>query len=234
MPPEISVIIPAFNEEKYIKYPMEGLRKQTFKDFETIVVDGGSEDGTVRIARRFAKVIVVRKRGVSAARNAGARIARGRILFFLDADTKPSPGLLETYHRIFSDKSVAAATGPVYTLEKTKRRIILGYKFVSVIFVKASILAGNPLIVGSNFAMRADKFKKSGGFNEKLITYEDWDMSGRIQRYGRVEYSDDATVYTSVRRILAWGVFGYFLFYLTNVIMYYALKKTRNNYKVIR
>ncbi len=234
MPPEISVIIPAFNEEKYIRYPIEGLKSQTFTDFETIVVDGGSEDRTVQVARRSSKVIESRKRGVSGARNKGAEIAKGRIFLFLDADTKPSKGLLEAYHKVFSDKEVVAATGPIYPLEKTKRRINMGYSFVSILFVKLSIILRKPKIVGSNFAIRADKFRKSGGFNEKLMTYEDWDLSDRIKKYGKIRYSDDAKVYTSARRIIAWGISGYFLFYLINIIMYHVLRKTRNNYKVIR
>ena len=234
MVPEISVIIPAFNEEKYIKYPLEGLKVQSFTDFETIVVDGGSEDKTVRIAKRYAKVIVNRKRGVSAARNLGAQNAKGKILFFLDADTKPSPSLLESYHKAFLDKSIIAATGPIYPLEKTKRRINVGYSFVSILFVKISILLKSPTIVGSNFAIRADTFRKVKGFNEKLITYEDWDLSGRIKGFGKIRYIGESKVYTSARRVIAWGLFGYFLFYLTNMLMYHALKKTRDNYRVIR
>ena len=119
-------------------------------------------------------------------------------------------------------------------MEKIKGRISIGYSFVSVLFVKLSIILRNPTIVGSNFAIRADKFRKSGGFNEKLMTYEDWDLSGRIKRYGKIRYSNDAKVYTSARRIIAWGISGYILFYLTNIIMYHALRRTRNNYKVIR
>lgn len=234
MKPEISVIIPAFNEEKYIRYPLEGLKRQKFRSFEVIVVDGHSEDRTAQIARRGARLLTIRKRGVSVARNFGAESAKGRILLFMDADTKPSPGLLDEYHSIFSDSSVVAATGPIYPLESTKFRIRAGYLFVSVIFVKLSIMLKRPTIVGSNFAVRADVFRKVKGFNEKLMTYEDWDLSGRISRMGRIRYSEDAKVYTSARRIMAWGLFGYFLFYMTNMMMYHVLKKTRNNYKVIR
>ena len=78
--PEISVIIPALNEQKYIGNPLGGLKSQTFKDFETIVVDGGSKDRTVSIARKSAKVIVCREKGVSAARNRGAAAVRIYIL----------------------------------------------------------------------------------------------------------------------------------------------------------
>ncbi len=231
---EISVVIPALNEQKYIKYSLSGLKRQTFKNFETIVVDGGSEDGTAALARKYAKVIMYTKRGAASGRNRGAKIAKGRIILFLDADTKPTPRLLETYSKIFSDKDVAVATGPIYPLERTRATVRLGYSFVSKSFTRLSILIGLPAIAGSNFAVRADAFRKAGGFNEKFITYEDWDLSGRIKKYGKIVYSKDAVVYTSARRVLAWGVIGYFLFYAINILMYYFLRRARTNYTDIR
>ena len=56
--PKISVIIPALNEEKYIRHSLDGLSHQTFKDFEIIVVDSNSKDRTRQIAKKYAKVIV--------------------------------------------------------------------------------------------------------------------------------------------------------------------------------
>lgn len=232
--PEISVIVPALNEEKYIHNVIDGLEKQTFKDFETIVVDGGSEDNTVKIVKKHAKVIVSYRKGAGSARNAGAKAAKGDILLFLDADTRPSKQLLDTYHKMFQDDKVVAATGPIYPLERSKLRIWIGYKFISVYFVKASMLVGRPSIVGSNFAARKSVFEKANGFNEKFITYEDWDLSNRLKKYGKIAYSDNAMVNTSARRIAAWGVSGYFIFYTINMFMYHFLKRSRTNYKKIR
>ncbi|MDE1768825.1 MAG: glycosyltransferase [Candidatus Micrarchaeota archaeon] len=232
--PYMSVIIPALNEQKYIKYPIDGLKKQTFRDFETIVVDGGSEDRTRSIARKHAKVTVALRKGVAAGRNKGAVVSRGKILVFIDADTKPSRALLATYADAFKDKRVVAATGPIYPLEKTSRRIRLGYGFVSVPFVKLSILLGRPSIVGSNFAVRTESFIKAGGFDPKLITYEDWDLSMRLKKFGKIVYLDDAVVHTSARRIVAWGVWGYLLYYVINMFMYTFLKRARKNYTEIR
>ena len=234
MTPEISVIIPALNEQKYIGHVLSGLDRQTFRDFEAIVVDGGSQDKTRKLARKHAKVIVSRKNGAGAARNAGAKQARGRVLLFLDADTMPSPGLLRAYHGAFSDGGVAASSGPIYPLEKAPRRVRWGYKFVSVYFVKASILLHRPSLVGSNFAVRADVFRKAMGFNEQYITYEDWDLSNRLKRYGAIKYTDDAVVHTSARRVAAWGVSGYLIYYIVNMMLYHLLRRPRSSYKRIR
>ena len=179
-------------------------------------------------------MIVSRKEGAAAARNTGARAARGSVLLFLDADTEPSPSLLRSYHTAFRDNSVVASTGPIYPIEQARRAVRWGYKFVSVYFVKASILLHRPSIVGSNFAARADAFRKAGGFNDKFITYEDWDLSNRLKRYGKVRYMDSAKVYTSSRRIAAWGIKGFFGYYLVNIFLYHATKKPSASYKRIR
>jgi glycosyltransferase involved in cell wall biosynthesis len=232
--PAISVIIPALNEEKYIRSTLEALEKQQFRDFEVIVADGRSTDKTARIARKHAKVVIDYGKNAASGRNSGAKSARGTILVFIDADTRPSTGLLESYHKAFADKNVAVATGPIHPLEKSSLMVRLGYWFVSVSFVKLSILMGNPAIVGSNFAVSAKEFRNANGFDERLATYEDWDLSKRLKGHGKTRYCDDAAVYTSNRRIVAWGIWGYFIFYVINIIMYHMLKRSLQNYKKIR
>lgn len=123
------------------------------------------------------------------ARNSGARAAKGRLLLFLDADTRPSPGLLETYRKVFKEDDVVAATGPVLPLEKARATVAAGYFFVSMVFVKASILLSRPCIVGSNFAVRKDSFMKAKGFNSKMITYDIRPLSGICFQKDRVSIS---------------------------------------------
>ena len=230
----ISVVIPAFNEEKYIWTVLNGLKAQTFKDFETIVVDGGSSDKTRKIARTCAKVIIEPKSGIGRARNKGACAAYGKIIVFLDADTKPCSKLLETYYGALQKKGVIAATGPILPLEKSGKRMNLGYRIVSVLFVKLSILLGRPSIVGLNFAVRRDAFRKVGGFNNKFITYEDWDLSLRLRKAGNIRFMDDAVVQTSTRRIKAWGVFGFFTYHIGNIFRYQLFRKPKDSYEPIR
>ncbi|HUB92676.1 MAG TPA: glycosyltransferase [Candidatus Saccharimonadales bacterium] len=234
MNPEISVIIPALNEEGYIAPTLAGLRKQTFKSFETIVVDGGSKDRTVKLAERSARVILEKRKGPAVARNAGARIARGRILLFLDADTRASPNLLATYHEKFKSGRTVAATGPIMPLERSNFLVRSGYWFVSMVFVRASIMLHRPCIVGANFAVRRDMFRKAKGFNPKMITYEDWDLSLKLKRLGGTRFIKKAIVYTSVRRIREWGVFGFFRYYMGNIARYTFLKKPKEDYNPVR
>lgn len=232
--PLISVIIPSLNEEKYIGKTLQSLRRQTFKDYETILVDNHSNDRTREIAKEYAKVIEDKRKGVGLARNIGARSAKGKILLFLDADTMASENLLLEYASVFADGEVVAATGPILPLEKTSRFVAESYKFVSVSFVKLSILVRRPSVVGANFAVRRSTFDRAGGFDEKLLTYEDWNLSNKLKKYGKIRYVDNALVYTSARRIFAWGVFGFFLYYVTNMFKYHATKKPRGDYVPIR
>ncbi|MDP2717349.1 MAG: glycosyltransferase family A protein, partial [Candidatus Micrarchaeota archaeon] len=83
----VSVIIPAYNEEKTLARTISSIRRQDFVADEIIVADGGSSDGTLDIAGAMAdQVVVEKKRTISAGRQAGAKIAQGRWLAFADAD----------------------------------------------------------------------------------------------------------------------------------------------------
>lgn len=234
MKPEISVIIPAFNEEKYIHTVFEGLSRQTFKNFEIIVVDGNSADRTREIARKYGKVIVDRRPRIGIARNSGAKIASGDILFFTNADTRASMDLLKTYHESFKKSEVVAATGPLIPLEDTTHFIRFGYKFASVWLAKFFFKTGKPTMTGSNLAVRRSTFRKCGGFDESLVTYEDLDLAHRLIHYGDVKYIDCAVVATSTRRIVKWGVIKYILFNMSNVVLYNLFHRAKEHYEPIR
>src|SRR3989338_1007194 len=88
MKPRISVIIPTLNEKKYLKKCLDSLKRQGMRNYEIIVVDSYSTDGTVQLARKYGKVVFEKRKGPGAARNAGARHARGSILVFADADVR--------------------------------------------------------------------------------------------------------------------------------------------------
>ncbi len=235
MRPEISIVIPAFNEEKYIKYPLDGIKRQTFRNFEIIVVDGGSTDMTSKIVKKNGgKVILDRQSNIGAARNAGARLAKGDLIMFTNADTRASKDVLNIYSELFKDKHIVAASGPLVPLEKTTRFIRFGYKFASVYLARISFAIGKPAISGSNFMVRKSAFKKCGGFDESLVTYEDLDLTLRLSKLGKIKYVKSAVVATSTRRIVKWGVVRYILFNAGNVLRYNLFHKSKENYEPIR
>lgn len=100
--PVISVIIPAYNAERYLEKSLESVLNQTYKDFEIIIVNDGSTDATDRIARNFVaeypdviQYFQQSNRGVGAARNTGIAHAKGQYLAFLDADDRWLPQKLQ-------------------------------------------------------------------------------------------------------------------------------------------
>jgi len=87
--PKLSVIIASYNHQDYIAETLESLEKQTFQDFEIIVVDDGSTDKTVEVAKNFpsrAQIFTQENQGVVAARNRGASLAKGQYICFVDSD----------------------------------------------------------------------------------------------------------------------------------------------------
>ena len=100
--PAISVIIPLYNTEAYIKDCLDSLVAQTFTDFEAIIIDDGSTDGGARIAASYAssdnrfKLIGQPNKGLSEARNTGLKIMRGEYVTFIDSDDCVTPNFLET------------------------------------------------------------------------------------------------------------------------------------------
>lgn len=112
-PVEISVIIPAYNVGRYISSTLESLRKQTFGDFELIVINDGSSDNTLEIVNSFKNVFAARlnvinqkNSGVSRSRNAGIEISHGKYICFIDGDDTVEPDYLQLmYERITSDDS---------------------------------------------------------------------------------------------------------------------------------
>ena len=235
MKPKISIVIPAFNEEKYITGVFEGLKAQSFRNFEVIVVDGGSTDKTRKIARKNGgRVIDERKGSIGGARNEGAKLARGDLIMFTNSDTRASRDVLNTYVELFKDKNVVAASGPLVPLEKTTWFMKFCYHFASVDLAKMSFATGKPAISGSNFMVRKSAFRQCGGFDESLITYEDLDLAHRLSKMGQVRYVRSAVVATSIRRIVKWGYLKYIMFNTGNVVRYNLFHKAKENYEPIR
>jgi len=118
--PEISVIMPAYRVEGYIGRAVQSLLAQTFSDFELIIVDDGSPDGTGRLADDIAaqdarvRVIHQANAGAPIARNRAMAQARGRYFFFMDADDWAEPDMLEALYALAEKNGLDAAVAGFY------------------------------------------------------------------------------------------------------------------------
>ena len=210
---KISVIIPTFNEEKYISECLNSIINQTFNNYEIIIVDSYSQDNTVKIARKYAdKIIECDRKGPGFARNKGAKIAKGDILVFLDADTIANPDFLECYNDAFRKKSVVGATGPVITTHPSCFvRFFLNVIYNQIVNLLNSF--GISLFNGCNSAYRKKEFIKIGMFQEIDFICEDSLLSRNIIKLGKTLFVKKAIIHTSHRRYEREAGLKAFLYY---------------------
>jgi GT2 family glycosyltransferase len=184
-----SVIIPAFNCRGVLAICLDALSRQTIPlaEFEIIVVDDGSTDGTEEVAASYPGVRVIRQRnrGPAAARNCGVRHAEAPIVVFTDSDCEPTPGWLEAMLEPFGDASVAGTKGAYRTRQRAliARFTQLEYeekydrmrRFRSIDFVDTYAAA-----------FRRDVFWAAGGYDERfrVPSAEDVDLSFRLAAAG--------------------------------------------------
>ena len=113
--PKVSLIIPVYNTEKFLERALKSVEKQTFKYFETIIINDGSTDKSAEIIERFAQnnenvtVINQKNQGLSAARNAGIKKAKGEYIAFLDSDDFLMPTFLSSLYRLASKNNADIA-----------------------------------------------------------------------------------------------------------------------------
>jgi cellulose synthase/poly-beta-1,6-N-acetylglucosamine synthase-like glycosyltransferase len=198
---KVAVIVPTYQEAKGIESFLSQFEKQTLPraDYEIIIVDGDSRDGTRELAARVAdRVITQTSPGIGGARNDGARIAEANLIATTDADCRLPPDWLEHIVQDFEDPEVVAVCGPDGPFDGgLKARFI--YFFVRGI-IRLAALAGLFGTGGTNSAFRRDAFLAVGGYRN-LPHSDDVDVGIRIKREGRVVYDPRLYVELSVRRL---------------------------------
>lgn len=182
MPPRFSIIIPAYNEERFLPRLLASIEiaraNYDHEEVEVIVADNSSTDRTAEIARsKGCRVASISERRIAAARNGGANIARGEILCFIDADSAIHAHTFEKIDRILSDNSFIGGTTGVY-LERKSFPILLCY-WILMAFVW---LTG--IDTGVVFCRRED-FWGVGGYDENLLYAEDVSFLLALKRRGR-------------------------------------------------
>jgi glycosyltransferase involved in cell wall biosynthesis len=191
--PMISIIVPAHNEERYLAQTLNALHGQNYGSFEIIVVANGCTDSTPEVAHgRCHRLIILSQKSLGVARNLGARMARGQLLVFLDADTLLEPMALR---RIVEDFSETDAAGTITGQPDSNR---LSYRVFY--FIKNSV--HRLLHTGSSGVIICWKrhFIEIGGFDEGLEVRENSELIKRLRHYGKYCYISDITATTSMRR----------------------------------
>lgn len=180
----VSVIIPAYNEEKRIGSCMDALLKQDFPEasYEIIVVDNNSTDNTCHIVSQLpVNLLVERRKGRSFARNAGIRAASGRILAFLDADCIPAEDWLKELVAGFKDVSIGCVAGEILPYRPSNQ---LHEHLARIGYFSQSTTLTHPFLPFAqtgNAAYRREVLDAIGVFDEELLSGQDADLSWRMQ-----------------------------------------------------
>ncbi len=202
--PYISVVIPAYNEEKYLGDCLASLAHQTSSvPFEVIVVDNNSTDNTVSVAKKWgAKVVKQIRQGRPFAREAGALAAWGKILAFTEADCiTPATWIEDIYKLMNSDQEIAGIAGSFRFLSPP---IWLGLIQPAASATDAYINRvkyGHFVFKGVNFAIKRDIFLQVRGFKVNHSPMGDISLGIRAGKYGKILYAPNLVVQTSDRRI---------------------------------
>ena len=171
----ISVIIPTLNEESHIEKTLQSVIKQE-GNYEFYVVDGGSTDNTVVIAKRYACVISS-KRGRAIQMNAGAKLCKGDILLFLHADTLLPDNAFREIRKRMKDDTVVG--GSFYIEFDADNFILRGISFISRFDFRIFHFGDQGIFV------RRDVFQALRGYKEIPIM-EDYDFYKRLAGQGKV------------------------------------------------
>jgi glycosyltransferase involved in cell wall biosynthesis len=181
MPPEpepgaaVSVIVPTRNAGTVLARCLASVRAQTRPAASLIVVDNGSEDDTVGIARQFADIVVDQGPERSAQRNHGASLATGSHLLFIDADMVLQPGVIEDCLHVQQAGGAAAVIIPETSF---------GSGFWSRCrWFERTCYEGDNRIEAARFFLR-DAFFEAGGYDVSMVGGEDWDLSHRVRGGG--------------------------------------------------
>jgi glycosyltransferase involved in cell wall biosynthesis len=177
----ISLIVPAYNEEGLIGRTLDALRDAALalgEPHEVVVVDDASTDRTAEIAAsRGARVVPVSRRQIAAVRNAGARVATGEILFFIDADTVVPPGTLRA--AVAAVRGGAAGGGARVQFDRVPASMWLFTRGFAFFYHLVGLAAGCFIFA------RRDAFDAAGGFDERYFASEEVHLSRALRRRGR-------------------------------------------------
>jgi glycosyltransferase involved in cell wall biosynthesis len=182
----VSVIIPAFNAEKYVQACLQSVLQQTFSDFEILVIDDASTDQTLMLLEqirdpRLRIFSLPQNLGVSAARNQGIALAKGQLIAFLDADDLwGTDKLAAQVEALLACPTAGVAYSWTYYLdEKTGLKHCVRPRVQGVVHRK--LLQKNFISsIGSNVLVRAEAIQQLGGFDETLSYAEDWEFCLRL------------------------------------------------------
>lgn len=208
---QISVIIPAFNSSSTLKQCLESVFNTNYPSYECILVDDGSTDSSLEIARQFPVKLTSTQNGPSGpahARNVGVEAASGDILLFIDSDVTISPDTLEIVSRKFGNNPEIAAIFGSYDDQPGHRDFFSQYKNLYHHFIHQTGQQQASTFWSGCGAIRREVFLKAGGFDARKYPHpsiEDIDLGYRLKSMG---YEITLEKEIQVKHLKRWSFFG--------------------------
>ena len=201
---KISIIIPTYNEEEYLPQLLNSIQKQDYTDYEVIIADANSVDRTREIATEYGATVV--EGGLPGiGRNAGAKVAKGDLLLFLDSDLELTPHYLKNVVKEFEEKKLGIAITQMTPLSEKTRDIILhdlaNWFMIAVENIKPHGAGCYGIIAKRSLHNELD------GFDEKLTFGEDTDYIERLSKIENFKVLRNAKVGVSTRRLEEEGLY---------------------------
>ncbi len=236
---KISLVIPAYNEEKYLGDCLkQAIANSGGRFAEIIVIDNASTDRTREVGASFPGVRVVREdeKGLTKARQRGYLEAKGDILAYIDADTHMPAGWYDQVVGEFvKNNKLACLSGPYiyYDFSVWQQFITKLYWYVLALPFYYSV---GYMTVGGNFAIRRTVLDQMKGFDTTIAFYgEDTNIARRASQFGQVLFRPSLVMYASARRLAGQGLLKTGIIYGANFLSEVFLKKpATTDYQDIR
>jgi len=206
--PRFTVVIPTLNEEAHLPRLLTDLSRQTFKNFEVIVVDAKSNDKTREIAKKYkANVLISNKKNVSFQRNAGAKKGSSEWIVFMDADNRIPKNYLQKVDK-YLETNGPDILSTWLTPDNGSKKDKLTANIMNV-FMEIYKNTKKPYVMESMIFIKRDSFKAIGGFDIKIPWREGEDLLKRgIQMGMKYEFIKTPKYAYSFRRFKKLGAYG--------------------------
>lgn len=190
--PLVSVIIPTKNSAKFLDKCLMSIKKQSYKNIEIIVVDSHSSDKTNEIAKRYKARFFSLDSERSKARNFGVNKSNGDFVLIIDSDMEPEKDVIKScYEALINDKDVKGITIPEESFGE-------GF-WAKCKKLEKSFYNGVDWMEAARFFSK-NTYLKLGGYNESLISGEDFDLSQRCEKFGKI-YRIDKVIFHNEGKI---------------------------------
>lgn len=197
-PPTVTVQMPVFNGEDYLEDAIESILNQTYKDFEFIIINDGSTDGSLNIINRYAHsdarihVISRQNHGLGRTQHQLVQLAQGEYIAQMDQDDISLPNRLELQVEFLESNPKVAVIGGAYQLIDCSDRYITTLQMpLTNHEIQSHILAGHCAIAHPAAMMRSTHLKLVGGYNTRFNTAMDLDLWLRMGEFGELQNCSD-------------------------------------------